>query len=148
MGVETKKMANSIASAGENFGDRLKSWPERIKTFYNDVRTEMRKVTAPSCKEVRATTAVVIITVFIFGVYFFIIDNVIQQGRQHAVQLFRGTTKSRSRPELNLIMQDEEKNEAAPSVEQPSGDGCRRCGGRTASQPEHEVVHHPLLFGV
>ena len=53
MGVETKKMANSIASAGENFGDRLKSWPERIKTFYNEVRTEMRKVTAPSWKEVQ-----------------------------------------------------------------------------------------------
>jgi preprotein translocase subunit SecE len=80
MGVETKKMANSIASAGENFGDRLKSWPERIRSFYNDVRTEMRKVTAPSFKEVRATTAVVVVTVFIFGVYFFIIDNVIQRG--------------------------------------------------------------------
>ena len=80
MGVETKKMANSIASAGDNFGDRLKSWPERVKSFYSDVRSEMRKVTAPSLKEVRATTAVVVITVFIFGVYFFVIDNVIQRG--------------------------------------------------------------------
>jgi preprotein translocase subunit SecE len=44
------------------------------------VRTETRKVTAPSRKEVQATTAVVVITVFIFGVYFFIIDNVIQKG--------------------------------------------------------------------
>jgi preprotein translocase subunit SecE len=26
----------------------IRSWPERIKTFYNDVRTEMKKVTAPS----------------------------------------------------------------------------------------------------
>ncbi|HWW14140.1 MAG TPA: preprotein translocase subunit SecE [Candidatus Dormibacteraeota bacterium] len=73
-------MANSIVTAGENFGDRLKSWPERVKSFYNDVRTEMRKVTSPSFKEVRATTAVVVVTVFIFGVYFFIIDNVIQRG--------------------------------------------------------------------
>jgi len=48
MGVETKKMANSIAAAGGSFGDQIKSWPERIKSFYNDVRTEMRKVTAPS----------------------------------------------------------------------------------------------------
>jgi preprotein translocase SecE subunit len=71
MGVETKKMANSIASAGENFGDRLKSWPERVKSFYNDVRTEMRKVTAPSWKEVRATTAVVVV--------FFITDNILQR---------------------------------------------------------------------
>jgi preprotein translocase subunit SecE len=80
MGVETKKMANSIVTAGENFGDRLKSWPERIKSFYNDVRTEMRKVTAPSWKEVRATTAVVVVTVFIFGVYFWVIDGVILRG--------------------------------------------------------------------
>ena len=80
MGVETKKMANSIVSAGDGFQDRMKAWPERTKSFYNDVRSEMRKVTAPSWKEVRATTAVVVVTVFIFGVYFFIIDNVIQRG--------------------------------------------------------------------
>jgi preprotein translocase subunit SecE len=79
MGVETKKMANSIAASGENFADRIKAWPERIKSFYNDVRTETRKVTAPSWKEVQATTAVVVITVFIFGLYFFVIDNVLQK---------------------------------------------------------------------
>jgi len=55
----------------------VKSWPERIKTFYNDVRTEMKKVTAPSLKDVRATTIVVIITVFLFGVYFWLVDNTI-----------------------------------------------------------------------
>jgi len=58
----------------------VKSWPERIRSFYNDVRTEMRKVTAPTWKEVRATTTVVVITVVIFGIYFWIIDNVIQRG--------------------------------------------------------------------
>jgi preprotein translocase subunit SecE len=80
MGVEAKKMSNTIAAAGDNFGDRIKSWPERIKTFYNDVRTEMKKVTAPSMKEVQATTTVVIITVFLFGLYFWIIDNTIGTG--------------------------------------------------------------------
>ena len=78
MGVEAKKkMGNSIAAAGDSFGDRIKSWPERVKTFYNDVRTEMKKVTTPSMKEVRATTAVVIVTVFIFGVYFAAVDGII-----------------------------------------------------------------------
>jgi preprotein translocase subunit SecE len=80
MSVETKKMANSIAAAGGNFGDQIKSWPVRIKTFYNDVRNEMRKVTAPSLKEVRGTTTVVIITVFIFALYFGVIDFIIQHG--------------------------------------------------------------------
>ena len=80
MGVETKKMGNLIAAAGGSFGDRLKSWPERVKTFYNDVRTEMRKVTAPSRKEVQATTSVVLVAIFLFGLYFFIIDYVINAG--------------------------------------------------------------------
>ena len=80
MGVETKKMANSIVAAGGNFGDRMKSWPDRIKAFYNDVRTEMRKVTSPSRKEVQATTLVVVITVFIFALYFAVIDYAIQHG--------------------------------------------------------------------
>ena len=79
MGVETKKMANSIATAGGDFGDRIKSWPERIKSFYSDVRTEMKKVTSPSRKEVQGTTTVVIITVFLFGLYFWLVDLAISQ---------------------------------------------------------------------
>jgi preprotein translocase subunit SecE len=58
----------------------VKSWPERIKSFYTDVRTEMRKVTAPTWKEVRATTTVVVITVFIFALYFWVIDYFIRNG--------------------------------------------------------------------
>jgi preprotein translocase subunit SecE len=58
----------------------VKAWPERTRTFYNDVRSEMRKVTAPSWKEVRATTTVVVITVFLFALYFAVIDFVIQHG--------------------------------------------------------------------
>ena len=79
MGVETKKMSGTLAGAGD-FGDRLKSWPERVKTFYNDVRTEMKKVTAPSWKEVQATTVVVIIAVFVFGLCFWVVDNSIGSG--------------------------------------------------------------------
>ena len=88
MGVETKKMANSIAAAGDNFGDRIKSWPERVKTFYNDVRNEMRKVTAPSRKEVQATTTVVLVAIFLFGVYFFVIDYVINAGVDRLFHFF------------------------------------------------------------
>jgi preprotein translocase subunit SecE len=70
-----------VATAGsDSFGSRMKSWPERAKTFYNDVRTEMRKVTAPSLKEVQATTLVVIITVFIFAGYFWLVDLAIGRG--------------------------------------------------------------------
>ena len=44
--------------------------------FLTDVRSEMRKVVAPSRKEVQVTTTVVIAAVFIFGVFFFVTDNV------------------------------------------------------------------------
>ena len=80
MGVEAKKMSNSLATATGDFGERLKSWPERVKVFYNDVRTEMRKVVVPSRKEVEVTTSVVIITVFIFGLFFFVVDYVFNIG--------------------------------------------------------------------
>ena len=90
MAVETKKMANSIAAFGGSFVDRVKSWPEQIKTFYNDVRTEMRKVTAPSWKEVRATTTVVVITVFIFALYFCRDRFHHSTRRDRSVQLFQG----------------------------------------------------------
>jgi preprotein translocase subunit SecE len=89
MSVETKKMANSIADAGGNFADRVKSWPERIRTFYNDVRTETRKVTAPSFREVRGTTVVVIITVFLFALYFGVIDYIIQHAVTALFHYFR-----------------------------------------------------------
>ena len=83
MAVETKKMAKSIATfstSDTGLGPKLKSFPDRTKAFYNDVRTEMKKVTSPSFKEVRATTAVVIITVFLFGLYFWAVDNTIGTG--------------------------------------------------------------------
>jgi preprotein translocase subunit SecE len=67
----------------------MKSWPDKIKSFYNDVRAEMRKVTAPSWKEVRGTTTVVIITVFIFALYFGIIDFIIQHGVTALFNYFR-----------------------------------------------------------
>ena len=58
----------------------LRSWPERIRSFYHDVRTEMKKVTSPSLKEVQATTTVVLVTVFIFAFYFWAVDSIFTLG--------------------------------------------------------------------
>ena len=54
--------------------------------FLSDVRAEMRKVVTPSRKEVQATTTVVIVAVFIFGVYFFVIDGIFQMGMNRLLQ--------------------------------------------------------------
>ena len=71
------KSAAVTAMSEGSFTERMKSWPQRAKAFYSDVRTEMKKVTTPSRKEVQATTVVVIITVFLFGAYFWLVDNTI-----------------------------------------------------------------------
>jgi preprotein translocase subunit SecE len=81
----------AVASVGENnLAGRVKGWPQQIKSFYNDVRTEMKKVTTPSMKEVQATTTVVIITVFLFGVYFFVVDSVIGRSLDALFRYFTG----------------------------------------------------------
>ena len=72
-----------------NLGARLKAWPHRAKSFYNDVRTEMKKVTVPSRKEVQGTTTVVIITVFLFGLYFFLVDNIIGKTLDHLLKYLK-----------------------------------------------------------
>ena len=48
----------------------------KITNFLSDVRAEMRKVVTPSRKEVESTTTVVIIAVFLFGLFFFVVDGV------------------------------------------------------------------------
>lgn len=50
--------------------------------FLSDVRAEMRKVVAPTRKEVQATTSVVIITVFVFGFFFWVVDLVFSRSLQ------------------------------------------------------------------
>jgi preprotein translocase subunit SecE len=50
------------------------------RTFLGDVRAEMRKVVTPSRKEVQATTTVVLVTVFIFALYFWIVDSIFTYG--------------------------------------------------------------------
>ena len=45
-------------------------------SFLSDVRAEMRKVVTPTRKEVQATTSVVIVTVFLFGFFFLVVDRI------------------------------------------------------------------------
>jgi preprotein translocase subunit SecE len=57
----------------------LSSWQE-FTHFLSDVRGEMRKVVTPSRKEVEATTTVVLIAVFLFGLFFFVVDTIFKYG--------------------------------------------------------------------
>jgi preprotein translocase subunit SecE len=57
----------------------MSSWQE-FTQFLSDVRGEMRKVVAPSRKDVEATTTVVLIAVFLFGLFFFVVDSIFEMG--------------------------------------------------------------------
>jgi preprotein translocase subunit SecE len=60
-------------------GKTTQTW-ENARGFLTDVRAEMRKVATPSRKEVQATTTVVLVTVFLFGFYFWVVDGVFTYG--------------------------------------------------------------------
>jgi len=64
-------------------------WNE-VTGFLGDVRAEMRKVVAPSRKEVEVTTWVVLFTVLIFGVFFFIVDWIFRVGVNDLLQKLGG----------------------------------------------------------
>ena len=61
---------------------------ERLSTFLNDVRAEMRKVVWPSREDVRSTTSVVVIAVFLFAGYFAVVDYVVGTGITQLIQHF------------------------------------------------------------
>ena len=73
-------MAKTMAVVDQpNTGlQQLKTGPARLSEFLKDVRSEMKKVVTPSRAEVQATTVVVIATVFIFALYFGIVDYLVQ----------------------------------------------------------------------
>jgi preprotein translocase subunit SecE len=63
-------------SAVANLSGNVVGVWEKLTSFLSDVRAETRKVVAPSRKEVQATTSVVLVTVFAFGIFFLVTDFV------------------------------------------------------------------------
>jgi preprotein translocase subunit SecE len=67
--ADTTTLENVREAAGGRF--------ERARLFLSEVRNELKRVTWPSQKEVYATTVVVILTSVFFGVYLFVLDQVL-----------------------------------------------------------------------
>ena len=53
------------------------NWIEHTRSYLNDIRSEMKRVTWPSRERVQSTTLVVIVSVFIFAAYFKIVDTIL-----------------------------------------------------------------------
>lgn len=64
----------------DNIKDKFNGTWNRFTSFLTDVRAEMRKVVAPSRKDVQITTWVVVVSVFIFGLFFFVVDAIFRFG--------------------------------------------------------------------
>ena len=60
-------------------GDGGEGWLSNARTFFTEVRNEMRRVTWPSRREVYATTVVVILTSAFFGLYLWGLDLAIDK---------------------------------------------------------------------
>jgi len=55
------------------------NWIESTRSYLQDIRSEMKRVTWPNRDRVQSTTLVVIVSVFIFAAYFKIVDTVIER---------------------------------------------------------------------
>ncbi len=67
-----------VASASPATG--VMAWPQQIKDYSGELQMEMRRVTWPSWNQVRATTTVVIVSVFAFSAYFRVVDFLVERG--------------------------------------------------------------------
>ena len=67
---------------------RAGQWPAQSKNYFEELQQEMRRVTWPSWKQVRATTGVVIAAVFVFAAYFFVVDWIVANGISKIFQFF------------------------------------------------------------
>ena len=90
--AQIKRQEPSAVSnlTGNVAGNVAGTW-QKMTGFLSDVRAEMRKVVTPSRKEVQATTSVVLVAVFLFGFYFWVIDNIFNRGLAAILHSLGGT---------------------------------------------------------
>jgi len=67
---------------------RFWSWVAGTKNYIEELQHEMKLVTWPSWKQVRATTGVVIFAVFAFAAYFAVVDTIVGRGIQKLFDTF------------------------------------------------------------
>ena len=67
---------------------RAGSWPAQVKNYVEDLHLEMKRVTWPSWKQVRATTGVVIVAVFAFAAYFRLVDEIVARAISRLFAIF------------------------------------------------------------
>ncbi len=77
-------------SAVSNLSGNIAGTWQKITGFLSDVRAETRKVVTPSRKEVQATTSVVLVAVFLFGLFFMVTDFVFNRAMHQIISKLGG----------------------------------------------------------
>jgi preprotein translocase subunit SecE len=73
---------------GMSVVQKIRQWPVGLKNYVQELQMEMRRVTWPSRKQVRATTLVVVATVFAFAAYFAVVDSIFSRGIGKLIKMF------------------------------------------------------------
>ncbi|MCL1830652.1 MAG: preprotein translocase subunit SecE [Oscillospiraceae bacterium] len=82
----TKK--NTAASTKAKSTKADKTNKGRAKKYFRDVRSEFKKITWPTKKQVWNNTIVVLVTVLIFGIIIWTLDYLLVSGRDLLMGLF------------------------------------------------------------
>ena len=81
----------SFLLKGRTSVNKLVGYFQQTRTFLNEVRAELKKVTWPPKKEVYATTMVVVMTVFFFGFYLYGLDLILSYAAAALTRLVGGS---------------------------------------------------------
>ena len=72
---------------GEPVSIEKSTWVQ-VREYVSDVRTEMKRVTWPGKQEIYGTTVMVILTTFLFGIYFWVCDQAFSLTVSKALKYF------------------------------------------------------------
>ena len=73
--MPTNVVSENLGEAREN----VTGWWNRGRTFFVEVRNELKRVTWPSRKEVYAATLVVILFSLVLGVFLWVVDLILDR---------------------------------------------------------------------
>lgn len=88
MATQAAKNEETTGGAGSQLPQRVTGALQNTKTFLQETRVEMKKVTWPTREDVIATTGVVLATVAFFAIYLFFVERLAAQGIGYLLKRF------------------------------------------------------------
>jgi preprotein translocase subunit SecE len=76
-------------NAVSEFFRKLADYPKRFRQFVHETRLELKHVSWPTMDDVKSTTLVVVVTIFVFGAFLFVVDHAIGYVVQRVLTSFK-----------------------------------------------------------